>query len=105
MYLGELNSLSKFKRIEPKKTLRGVNFMCNAPQAKSVELVGDFNNWDPTAHPMQRRPDGCWFLQVELTHGHHQYMFRVDGVLQLDPKAHGIARNEKGERVSLIAVS
>lgn len=105
MYLDQLHSLNKIQRLEPKKTLRAVNFICFAPQAKSVELVGDFNNWDPTVHPMQRRPDGAWFLQVELKHGHHRYMFRVDGQLQLDPKAHGIARNEKGEKVSLIAVS
>lgn len=105
MYQDQLHSLSAIKKITPKKVLRGVNFICYAPNAKSVELVGDFNNWDPTAHPMQRRPDGGWFIQVDLPHGHHRYMFRVDGQLQLDPKAHGIARNEKGERVSLIAVS
>jgi len=104
MYMDHSHSMSK-KHFAAKKTLRAVNFICNAPQAKSVELVGDFNKWDPTVHPMQRRPDGAWFLQVELPHGHHHYMFRVDGQLQLDPNASGIARNEKGERVSMIAVS
>jgi len=29
----------------------------------------------------------------------------VDGEKQLDPKAQGIARNERNERVSLISVS
>ncbi len=105
MHFEQLQALNSIKRIEPKKPLRAVNFICHAPEAKSVELVGDFNNWDPTAHPMQRRPDGGWFLQLELKHGHHRYMFRVDGQLRLDPNAQGITRNEKGERVSLIAVS
>ena len=38
----------------PHKTLRALNFICNAPQAKSVSLVGDFNHWNPAAHPMKR---------------------------------------------------
>jgi hypothetical protein len=42
---------------------------------------------------------------LELTHGHHQYLFLVDGQPVLDPKASGIARNDRNERVSLIAVS
>lgn len=89
----------------PKKTLRGVNFVCTAPQAQSVSLVGDFNGWDPLAHPMRRMPDRAWFLLVELPHGHHRYAFLVDGAITLDPRAQGITRNDRGERVSLIPVS
>jgi len=88
-----------------RKTLRPINFVCNAPQAQGVSLVGDFNNWDPTTHPMKRMPDRAWFLTVELKHGHHRYAFLVDGQLTLDPKAQGITRNDKGERVSMVPVS
>jgi len=42
---------------------------------------------------------------VQLTHGHHQYLFLVDDEPILDPKGTGIARNERNERVSLMAVS
>ena len=87
------------------KPLRGVNFVCNAPEAKNVSLVGDFNHWDPAAHPMRQMPDRSWLLHVELKHGHHRYAFLVDGVLTLDPRAQGITRNDKGERVSLVPVS
>ena len=87
------------------KTLRALNFICNAPQAQSVCLVGDFNGWNPTSHPMKRMPDGAWLLTVELKHGHHRYAFLVDGVLSLDPQAQGITRNDQGERVSLVSVS
>ncbi len=87
------------------KPLRAVNFICHAPQAKSVALVGDFNEWKPTAHPMKHMPDRSWLLTVELKHGHHRYAFLVDGVLTLDPMAQGVTRNDKGERVSLIPVS
>jgi len=82
-----------------------MNFFCGADQAQRVSLVGDFNHWDPGAHPMKRMPDGVWFLTVELHHGHQRYAFWVDGVLTLDPKAQGITRNDAGERVSLVPVS
>lgn len=88
-----------------KKPLRSVHFVCNAAQAKSVSLVGDFNNWDPKTHLMNQMPDKAWFLSVDLKHGHHRYAFLVDGQLVLDPRAQGITRNDKGERVSMVPVS
>ena len=87
------------------KPLRAINFICHAPQAKAVSLVGDFNQWDAAAHPMKQTPDRAWLLNVELKHGHHRYAFLVDGVLTLDPHAQGITRNDKGERVCLVPVS
>ncbi len=86
-------------------TLRSVNFICNAPQAQAVSLVGDFNEWNATAHPMKLMPDKAWMATVSLKHGHHRYAFIVDGQLTLDPRAQGITRNDKGERVSLVPVS
>jgi 1,4-alpha-glucan branching enzyme len=87
------------------KPMKPVNFICQAPQAQSVCLVGDFNNWSPSSNPMKRMPDQSWLLMVELKHGHHRYAFLVDGVLTLDPRGQGITRNDKGERVSLVPVS
>lgn len=89
----------------PNKNLRAMNFICNAPQAQSVSLVGDFNVWNPAAHRMKKMPDGAWLITVDLKHGHHRYAFLVDGALTLDPRAQGITRNDQGERVSLIPVS
>lgn len=85
--------------------LKARNFICNAPTAKFVSLVGDFNNWSSRTHPMQKGVDGAWSLRVELRHGHHRYAFHVDGELVLDPQAMGITRDDQGQRVSLIAVS
>jgi 1,4-alpha-glucan branching enzyme len=87
------------------KPMRAVNFICNAPLAKSVSLVGDFNNWNPASNLMKQMPDRSWLLTVELKHGHHRYAFLVDGLVTLDPRAQGITRNDKGERVSLVPVS
>ncbi len=96
---------TNFTRFAPKKVIKPVIFVCWAPQASQVSLVGDFNSWDANSHPMNRQPDGAWRLEVELKHGHHHYLYAVDGKLTLDPRAQGIARTEKGERVSLVAVS
>jgi 1,4-alpha-glucan branching enzyme len=87
------------------RTLRAINFICHAPHAQAVSLVGDFNQWNPSAHAMKQMPDRSWLLTMELKHGHHRYAFVVDGVLTLDPRAQGITRNDKGERVSLVPVS
>ena len=65
----------------------------------------DFNQWNPTAHPMKQMPDRAWMLKLEFKHGHHRYAFLVDGQLTLDPQAMGITRNDQNERVSLVAVS
>ena len=89
----------------PGKMAKPVNFYCTAPAAQSVCMTGDFNGWDPTSHPMERRVDGTWFLQVQLPHGHHLYRFLVDGKPQLDPRSAGVARDDHSERASLIAVS
>jgi 1,4-alpha-glucan branching enzyme len=92
-------------RYSSKSTLHHKDFFCTAPNAKSVCLVGDFNEWKPEANPMRKMPDGHWMIGMELHHGHHQYVFLVDGKPQLDPAASGIARNDRNERVSLVAVS
>ncbi|MEO6184360.1 MAG: isoamylase early set domain-containing protein [Verrucomicrobiota bacterium] len=92
-------------RYSAKKMAKPVNFICLAPEATAVSLIGDFNDWHPTAHPMKRQADGAWLVQVQLNHGHHHYQFFVDGKPTLDPRAQGIARNEKNEKVSLLSVS
>jgi 1,4-alpha-glucan branching enzyme len=98
-------SYSSHNRYAAGNMAKPVNFFCVAPEAELVTVVGDFNDWRPNIHPMQRQSDGSWHLQIPLHHGHHHYTFLVDGKPVLDPRAMGIARNEKNERVSLIAVS
>lgn len=81
---------------------RPINFYCRAPQARSVQLAGDFNHWNPL--PMEPRDDGWWFIQVMLIHGYHQYRFLVDGKPVLDPRAAGVSRDQANEEVSVVAV-
>src|ERR1051326_150274 len=101
----EMSSLFAPDRYSARKMAKPVNFICRAPAARQVYLAGDFNEWQSASAPMQRQPDGAWLLQVCLQHGHHQYRFIVDGKPMLDPRAHGVAQDANGERVSMIAVS
>lgn len=52
-------------------------FTLEAPGARRVALVGDFNGWDPTATPLAER-DGAWRVAIPLGPGRHAYGFVVD---------------------------
>lgn len=43
--------------------------------AESVHLVGDFNDWSRTSHPLQRTRDGEWEISLVLNPG-KSYQFR-----------------------------
>lgn len=90
-----------------RRSLHSVTFYCDAPQARAVSVIGDFNQWNPGAHPMKRMPDGRWVLRLDLPHGHYRYLFLVDGQPRLDPRAHGTVRepNEWLDAASLLEVS
>ncbi|MBM3143897.1 MAG: glycoside hydrolase [Chloroflexi bacterium] len=48
--------------------------------AKSVSLVGEFNDWDKEAHPLTRRKDGRFSATVNLKAGaNYRFRFWVDG--------------------------
>lgn len=105
MQLGNSYNDTNSDRYCASKMKKPVNFMHVAPGAKEVFIVGDFNDWSPSANPMESRPGGSWVAQLDLTHGAHHYYFLVDGQVALDKRAQGVARNEKNERVSLMTIS
>src|SRR5438552_8949304 len=63
-------------------------FVLVAPQAASVALVGDFNDWDPARSPMRAAHSGLWATIVPLAPGRYHYAFLVNGVeWRRDPAA------------------
>ena len=51
-------------------------------EAKSVHVVGQFNDWDPTATPMTRVTGGAFRATLELEPGRgYQFRYLVDGEL------------------------
>ncbi len=56
-----------------------VRFVCVAPNAERVSLVGDFNRWSAGATPMRAERDGVWTVELRVPAGRHLYAFLVDG--------------------------
>jgi 1,4-alpha-glucan branching enzyme len=67
------------------KRLKKVAFSFLAPQAESVALAGDFNDWDLTSHPMKKDKKGFWKISLNLAPGTYQYKFFLDGAWVIDP--------------------
>lgn len=84
-----------------------VQFVLYAPQAATVALVGDFNDWDRGATPLARAAaGGFWTVTVPLRTGRYQYAFVVDGVTwMLDPDAPRTLTDDLGEPNSIVTVT
>ena len=51
-------------RMSDGQVVSGVRFAVYAPNARSVSVIGDFNQWDGRRHPMMSAQDGIWRLFV-----------------------------------------
>ena len=87
----------------------GVVFRVWAPNAKSVSVVGDFNDWNPDANYMYRISDsGVWELFIEGVWEFACYKYCVetpwnDRLMKTDPYAfHCQTRPENASRVYYI---
>lgn len=68
-----MNQTKQLKTARRRKT-----FTLDAPSARQVSLVGDFNHWNPLKHPMRRNSEGVWQKAVMLGPGTYEYKFWVD---------------------------
>jgi hypothetical protein len=80
-------------------------FVLIAPSAKTVALVGDFNDWSLSATQLVRQAgDGVWWVTVPLAPGRYRYVFVVDGTTwRPDPTAPG-AEDEFGRPNSVVTI-
>ena len=80
-------------------------FLVWAPNARAVSVVGDFNDWDPAANPMEWLEGGVWIAFIEGVREGQNYKFRVEKawggcVLKADPfAAWSQTRGETASRV------
>ena len=83
-----------------------VQFVLVAPEAASVSLVGDFNDWDVSATPLMRGgEDGVWAVTIPLNPGRYRYSFLVDGTTwQRDPQAARTVEDEFGRPNSVLTI-
>jgi len=88
----------------------GVNQMEDAaifvtlyPRAQSVQIAGDFNNWQPDRNPMERVGEsGVWQTKIRLPQGKYRYRLVVDGQWQQDPYNEQVELNPYGEYNSIV---
>jgi 1,4-alpha-glucan branching enzyme len=54
----------------------GTQFTVWAPRAKSISVIGTFNDWNPNVNFMQRSPAGIWqcFIPGAFTGAHYKYL-------------------------------
>ena len=86
------------------KVKYGFVFRVWAPKAKSVSLVGDFNNWDIYSLPMVKIGYGIWetTTEAEIYDAYKYYIVKPDGssVYKSDPYAfHTCTRPENASKV------
>ncbi len=73
---------------------RAVRLVLDAPDARSVHVVGDFNGWDRAATALEREPGtGRWSLVLPLAPGRYRYAFLVDGTTWVADPAHERVRD------------
>ena len=63
-----------------------------APNAVSVSVVGDFNNWDRSANPMSKIADGVWEAEISKLKQFDTYKYSIETksaqiLLKSDPYA------------------
>lgn len=65
---------------------------------RPVSVVGDFNGWDPLAHPLVRRSNGTRSVAVNIPAGSSvRFRYLADGGEFFDdPQADGVEPNEMG---------
>ena len=66
--------------------VEGVRFAVWAPNAEVVSVLGDFNGWDRTRHPMRLRDGGIWeiFMPGLATGAHYKFSVITRDGAELD---------------------
>jgi 1,4-alpha-glucan branching enzyme len=81
-----------------------VEFSLNMPQARSVAVVGTFNDWDQRRTPLNPESKGEWKTTLWLPAGRYEYRFVVDGEWISDPGAKECVENTFGSTNSVLVV-
>ena len=73
-------ALLRSAKVNDKLSIQGTRFAVYAPAARSVSVVGDFNNWDGRIHPMSSNGDGVWrlFIPDIIAGARYKYEIRAN---------------------------
>jgi hypothetical protein len=100
------SSFAEPSAVRPAPTASVIQFVLVAPEAASVSVVGDFNDWDLAATPLVRSEGGgVWAVTVPLSPGRYRYSFLVNGTTWLqDPNGAPELEDEFGRPNSVLTV-
>jgi 1,4-alpha-glucan branching enzyme len=76
----------------------------SAPEAREVQVAGNFNDWHPEATPLKNTGDGKWVARLSLRAGQYEYRFVVDGRWSEDSQASQRVANSHGGFNSVLIV-
>ncbi|MBM3245328.1 MAG: hypothetical protein FJZ15_06020, partial [Candidatus Omnitrophica bacterium] len=79
-------------------------FAVNAPSAKEVHIVGDFNGWELGKNSSMDFENGRWVKKMPLDPGKYHYRFVIDGEWIEDPSNPQKEKNAFGSMNSLIEI-
>ncbi|MCF7913362.1 MAG: alpha amylase N-terminal ig-like domain-containing protein [Candidatus Cloacimonetes bacterium] len=109
--VGSDNGSKKVKKTESAEIKQTDDFSGNIPVdftyqpltggKKKVFLAGDFNNWSPTATPMEEN-DGIYETTLNLRVGKYAYKFVVDGTWIADENAEEFVGDGFGGQNSIV---
>jgi len=75
----------------------GVAFRVWAPHADAVSVIGTFNSFTETSHPMEKEGEGKWYVDVREATVGHEYRFLVTNgerkFSQIDPCARQVTNS------------
>jgi Carbohydrate-binding module 48 (Isoamylase N-terminal domain) len=85
---------------------RPVHLRLDAPASSRVAVVGDFNDWDPSATPLRLvGKGGVWMVELRLKPGRYNYTFLIDGRRwEGDPREPPAPNSDFGVPVSVLTV-
>ena len=90
----------------PESGSRPVLLRLVAPASSQVAVVGDFNDWNPAANPLEPTGAGEWIVRLELRPGRYRYTFLVDGrEWKSDPAEPPALDDDYGAPLSVLTVS
>lgn len=90
--------------IKTNPATKKTTFQVTLPNADSVALVGEFNNWNGGANPMKKGKGGVWKADLSLKSGEYQFRYLVNDQEWMNDEEAPVAPNEFGSYNSVAKV-
>jgi hypothetical protein len=85
--------------------LQDIQLSFYMPHAKSVGVMGAFNDWDASRSRLTRNENGTWTITLRVLPGSYEYQFLVDGKTRMTDPTAPATDSEFGEANSVLTVT